>query len=246
MTAGDMTPREPRVFRVATIGGTTVDVRISFLVLAGAFVLINLDGRVPLQYALLWIPVLFVSVLVHELAHAGTIAAFGYGASSIELGGWGGETMNRRNAKPWHEVLISLAGPASSIALAYLLLWLVVSLELGSANDLLVEFLRLMILANRAWGIFNLLPIVPLDGGQIVLHGLRHMIRPVLAFTIATWVSIVLGGLLGLAAAFLWKAWFIAIVAASLVMQNWARWQEFERYRAARETPSTEEDPRPG
>lgn len=225
----------PRMFRIATIAGTTIDIRISFLVLAGAFVLINLDGQVPLKSALLWVPVLFVSVVIHELAHAGAIAAFGYGASRIELGGWGGETMNRRRAKPWQEVLISLAGPASSIVLAYTIIILARRFHLERADPLLIEFLELMIFANRAWGIFNLLPIVPLDGGQIVLHGLRQMIRPGLAFTIATWISLILGTLLGLAAAFLWQQWFVAIIAASLVMQNWARWQEFGRLRAAHE-----------
>lgn len=228
------------MFRVATIAGTTVDVRISFLVLSGLFVLINLDGRVPLQFALLWIPVLFISVLVHELAHAATIGAFGFGASRIELGGWGGETTNRRRAKPWQEVLISLAGPLSSFALAILFKLILANLALGRTSALLVEFLSLMILANQAWAIFNLVPIVPLDGGHVVLHGLRQVMRPELAFTIATWVSIVLGTALGLASAFLWRQWFIAIIAASLVMQNWAHWQQLKRIRAERQAPPSD------
>jgi len=227
-------PPAPRLFRVATIAGTTVDVRVSFLVLAGLFVLVNLDGQVPLKFALLWVPVLFVSVLAHELAHAGTIAAFGFGPSRIELGGWGGETMNRRRAKPWQEVLISLAGPLSSIALAFALQLLLRSLPLARTSAMTVEFLQMMILANQAWAIFNLIPIVPLDGGHIVLHGLRQMIRPVLAFTIATWVSIVLGIALAAAAAFLWHQLFVVIIAASLVMQNWAQWRQFQRMRAER------------
>jgi Zn-dependent protease len=220
------------MFRVGTIAGTTIDVRISFLVLAGLFVLLNLDGQVPLQFALLWIPVLFVSVLVHELAHAGSIAAFGYGPSRIELGGWGGETTNRRRAKPWQEVLISLAGPLSSIALALLLRLLLRNLPMDRTSELAIEFLQMMILANQAWAIFNLIPIVPLDGGHIVLHGLRQVMRPALAFTIATWVSIVLGVALGLAAAVLWHQLFITIIAASLVMQNWAHWKQFQQMRA--------------
>ncbi len=231
-------PPEPRRFRIATVAGTTIDVRISFIVLAGLFVLLNLDDQVPLQFALLWVPVLFVSVLIHELAHAGTIGAFGYGSSRIELGGWGGETMNRRRAKPWQEVLISLAGPASSIALAYLLLFVATRMELDRTNPLLVEFIQMMILANRAWGIFNLIPIVPLDGGQIMLHGLSQIIRPVVAFKVSTWVSIALGVGLGIAALVIWKALFVAIIAASLVMQNWARWQQFGRLRAAHEAAS--------
>jgi Zn-dependent protease len=246
MSEQQFEPPVPRTFRIATIAGTTVDVRISFLVLTGLFVFINLDGQIPLQFALLWVPVLFFSVLIHELAHAGTIAAFGYGASHIELGGWGGETTNRRRSRPWQEVLISLAGPASSIVLAILLRLLLMRLPLERTSELLVEFLRLMVVANQAWAIFNLIPIVPLDGGHIVLHGLRQVIRPARAFTIATWVSIVLGTALGLASAFLWRQWFVAIIAASLVMQNWAQWQHFQRMRAEHESAvrSGDEPPR--
>ena len=48
---------------------------------------------------------------MHELAHAGTIGAFGFGPSRIILAGLGGVTFNERRAKPWQDLLISLAGP---------------------------------------------------------------------------------------------------------------------------------------
>ncbi|MBI2212347.1 MAG: M50 family metallopeptidase [Acidobacteria bacterium] len=224
-----------RRFRVATIAGTTIDVRISFVVLAGVFVLLELDRQVPLKLALLWIPVLFVSVLIHELAHAGTIAAFGFGTSRIELGGWGGETFNRRRAAPWQEMLISLAGPASSLALAYLVIWILPSLQQAKTNTLLLAFMAMMAFANQKWGLLNLVPILPLDGGQIVLHGLRHVVRPALAFTFATWLSLVLSAVLGAAAAFLYQQWILAFIALSLVMQNWAQWKEFKKWIAGRE-----------
>ena len=236
MTADDLTPPEPRRFRILTIAGTTVDVRPSFIILVGLFVLLALDQqrpRVPLEIALLWIPVLFVSVLVHELAHAGVIALLGHGPSEIELGGWGGQTVNRRRAASWQEILISVAGPLSSFVLAAICYAALTKIPLASANIIVLAFFSRMIEANIAWGIFNIVTIVPLDGGQIHLHSLAHVFKPATAFLITTWTSIVLSLGLGLVALLFWKAYFIAIIAASLVMQNWGQWQAWRRHRAA-------------
>ncbi|MGK2858972.1 MAG: M50 family metallopeptidase [Thermoanaerobaculia bacterium] len=243
MTADGLTPQQPRVFRIFSIGGTTVDIRPSFIILAGLFVLLDLDRQVPIPQAALWIPILFFSVLIHELAHAGVIGLFGHGASRIELGGWGGQTMNRRRAASWQEILISLAGPLSSIALAQVIVVVLTQLPVESTNPLLFEFLRLMVWANRAWGIFNLVPIIPLDGGQILLHGLAHVVKPQTAFVATTWLSILLSVALGVFALIFAKAYFVAIIAASLVMQNWQHWREWQRFRAARAADSESGEP---
>lgn len=245
MTAEQPTPPEARRFRIMTIAGTTVDVRPSFIILAGLFVILDLDRQVPIERAALWIPVLFLSVLVHELAHASVIALFGHGSSEIELGGWGGQTVNRRRSASWQEILISVAGPLSSIALAQVLYVVVTRLPLESTNELLLDFLRMMVMANRAWGIFNLIPIIPLDGGQILLHGLAHVVRPAAAFVASTWISIALSLALGLSALIFWKAYFVAIIAASLVMQNWGQWQAWRRFRASHPNDSGSDDSRP-
>lgn len=249
MTAEELTPPEPRRFRLFSIGGTTVDVRPSFLILVGLFVLLALDQdrpRVPLEIALLWIPVLFSSVLVHELAHAAVIALFGHGPSEIELGGWGGQTVNRRRAASWQEILISFAGPLSSFALALACSGVLRLLPLESTNIILLAFLGQMREVNVVWGIFNLFPIFPLDGGQILLHGLAHVVKQATAFVATTWISIVLAAGLGLAALFLMKAYFVAIIAASLVMQNWGQWQAWRRFQASRADRSRTDDPGQG
>ena len=158
-------------FKIGTIGGTPIWVRPSFLILVALFVFLDLDRQVSLAHALFWVPVLLISVLVHELAHAAAIAAFGYGSSTIELGGWGGQTSNARRSRPWHEIVISVAGPVSSLVLGGLFLLAFVLFHDRMATDVFV-FVRLMLWANIAWGIFNLFPIYPLDGGQVLFNAL--------------------------------------------------------------------------
>lgn len=61
--------------------------------------------------------------------------------------------------------LVSLAGPLSNFGLAILL---VIPLKLGLTNDLSGPILLQAVLINLVLGVFNLLPIPPLDGSKIV------------------------------------------------------------------------------
>lgn len=230
-------------FKLGTISGTTIWVRPSFLILMALFVFLDLDSQVKVGHALLWVPVLLVSVLVHELAHAAAIAAFGYGSSTIELGGWGGQTTNVRRSRPWHEIVISVAGPASSLILGGLFLLVFVLAHDRMTPEVFV-FVRLMLWANIAWGIFNLFPIFPLDGGQVLFNGLSHFMENHKALGITTALSLVLALGLGLGA--LWaRMFFVAVVAASLVMQNWQTWQALRSWKEAarqRDVPRGDRD----
>lgn len=221
--------RHSQGWKLATISGTPIWIRPSFLILVALFVFLDLDSQVKAVHALLWIPVLLISVLVHELAHAGTIAAFGYGSSTIELGGWSGQTTNARQSRPGHEILISLAGPASSLALGGLFLVVFMMARQQMSPEIFI-FVRLMLWANFAWGIFNMLPIFPLDGGQVLFNTLCHFTATHKALGVTTVLSLGLAIALGLGA--LWtKMFFVAVVAASLVMQNWQTWQSLRAFR---------------
>src|SRR5207244_244201 len=100
---------------------------------------------------------LFISILVHELAHAGAIGAFGFGPSVIILGGIGGATFNQRRAAPWQDMFISAAGPAASFLLAF------AAARVPPPRDpFFQQLLPLLFQSNFVWGIFNLLPVGPL------------------------------------------------------------------------------------
>src|SRR5258706_12082209 len=105
--------------RLGTIFGTSITLDFSFLILIVFFVMTDIQAA-GMRYALLWVPVLLISILFHELAHAAMIAVLGFGSSAIILAGMGGATYNERRAKPWQDLLISAAGPASSFFLAWI------------------------------------------------------------------------------------------------------------------------------
>lgn len=217
--------------RLGSIGGTSIHVEISFLILAGLFVILDIERGLPIERALLWIPILLLSVLVHEIGHAATIAMFGFGRSAIVLGGFGGVTINQRRSVPWKEIVISLAGPGFSLLLAFLLVFGVRTFPALVRDPMLAAFIPLMIWANQVWAVFNLVPIFPLDGGQALQNLVRFFTTDRRAVAVSIVSSIVLGVLV-LVLALVSRWFFLAILAAMLLMQNYNRWQLWRGWRA--------------
>jgi len=217
------------MIHLGSIRGTTIGVDFSFLILIAFFVFSNYDANAGIQYALLWIPVVFISVLIHELAHAAMIGLFGYGPSEIVLGGMGGVTMNRRRAKPWHDVVISLAGPVSSIALAYLLVILYWRVPFLQTDRMMVALMPILVWANKAWGIFNLIPVSPLDGGHATRDLLRMFLKEPTAFTISVWIAFI-GGAAAVAYFIYGTLYLAALLIAWYVYMNYQQWQYFRNH----------------
>ena len=116
--------------------------------------------------ALLYAVLLLVSVLVHELAHAGSARAFAMSPTRIVLTLWGGHTSFDRDAPtPWASFAVSAAGPVSNLALAAALYWGLGTITLAPVAQLL---LLAVVLSNAFVGITNALPGLPLDGGRML------------------------------------------------------------------------------
>jgi Zn-dependent protease len=108
---------------------------------------------------------LLVSVLVHEAAHALVARSRGHGVDRIVADVWGGHTVyDTRGVTPMSTALIAVVGPVSNLALA-LLAWL---LQQAVTSPLPDGLLGAMVYTNLFVGLYNLLPGLPLDGGQIV------------------------------------------------------------------------------
>ena len=216
------------MIHLGSIGRTSIDVDVSFLIIMGLFVASFYNKETGLKYALLWAPVLFLSVLLHELAHAATIAAFGYGGSQIVLGGMGGVTMNKRQARPWQDMIISAAGPASSFVIAWLCALFAAKTSIATSDPMLHAFIPLLYQANIWWGIFNLIPLNPLDGGHIVLNFFLMFLKRGLAFTIAVWIGMIAGVgivVLGIRVGF----YLIALLIAWYVFINFQQWKQYRK-----------------
>lgn len=107
---------------------------------------------------------LYLTVLVHELAHAIVARRTGHHVIAITLGVLGGATLYDAEAhpNPKHELRVALAGPLSSIALGLLLQ--VAAPGDSSAVGVVASALGFM---NVLLGVLNLLPASPLDGGHV-------------------------------------------------------------------------------
>lgn len=121
----------------------------------------------------LWVGIIFVSVLVHEFGHALTAMLFGQ-KTSIQLVALGGVTSyDGPKLRLWQQFLIVLNGPLFGFGLFLLATW---ALHYDwSAYPVALGVLRATQIANLFWSVVNLFPVLPLDGGQllrIVLEGI--------------------------------------------------------------------------
>ena len=112
---------------------------------------------------------LFVSVLVHELAHATMARAEGLGTGNITLYMFGGlASLNGQPAQPSSEFKIAVVGPAASFLIGLLFFaadWL---LLYGKPYRAIGQVLRHLGLVNWLLASFNILPGLPLDGGRVL------------------------------------------------------------------------------
>ena len=211
-----------------SIRGTSIDVDFNFIFLLLFFVVLNYNPNQGIQYALIWIPILFLSVLIHELAHAGMIGILGFGSSHVVLTGMGGVTINQRRAKPWQDLLISLAGPFSSFGLALLSLWIYRNVEIAQTDRMLVVLMPLLVFANLFWGVFNLIPVPPLDGGHATREFFRMFLSEKTAFVVSIWIAMIVGAAVVVAAIKL-GYYFVALYIAFFVYLAFQRWQDFKQ-----------------
>jgi Zn-dependent protease len=120
----------------------------------------------PLLTLAIWVGVVFVSILVHELGHG--FAYRWYGADGrLWLYWFGGLAVSsNRPARPWPSIVISLAGPAAGFLLAGFVYGSNLAANWRDNNPHAHELYWQMMWVNIAWGVVNLLPVLPLDGGQ--------------------------------------------------------------------------------
>ncbi|MCU1346987.1 MAG: putative zinc metalloprotease [Acidobacteria bacterium] len=214
------------MIHLGSIGGTSIDIDFSFLFLVAFFVVTRMSPDTPVAYALMWAPIVFLSVLIHEMAHAAAIAALGHGSSRIVLNGWGGVTYNDRKWKPWQNVIISIAGPLASFAIAFGMVWVSSHVAVAQTDLMLRAMVPALLFANIFWGFFNLLPVPPLDGGHAVRAFFRSFLKEKPAFVISIWIAIIGGGVAVIFGLYT-RQFFLALFVAFFVWRAIQQWQEF-------------------
>ncbi len=201
---------------------------------------------------LTWMVAVLLSILVHELGHAGVMRAYGL-QPWITLYGMGGLTSydpsrssGSKGTDTLGQILISLAGPAAGFLLAAVLAAGLLLAErggyagyllfanpfrlrpyvIGLANLRLGQFLNDLFFICTLWGLVNLLPIYPLDGGHISREILlrffgRRGIR------LSLMLSIVVAGLMAVYGIVKWHDWFLALLFGYFAYSSYATLQAY-------------------
>ncbi len=150
--------------------GIPVRINFTFFITAA---LIGFLSSGSLMGTLIWIAIVFVSIMVHEYGHALTSRAFGQ-SPRIELVAFGGLTIpSGPKLALWKEFIVVFCGPLFGFFL--FVLAQVIFMTGFFTNGLIVYALRVTALVNLFWTAVNLLPVMPLDGGQllrIILEGM--------------------------------------------------------------------------
>ena len=117
-----------------------------------------------------WLVVVFISVLFHELGHALVGRRFGL-SPQITLYSMGGLTSwtEVTEISPAKNLAISLAGPAAGFLLGGICFVAGPAVLTAVPSELFTVAYHDLIWVNIGWGIFNLLPILPLDGGHVLV-----------------------------------------------------------------------------
>jgi Zn-dependent protease len=197
-----------------------VKVRWTFFLVT---VLLGLRTR-SVEGVLTWIVVAFFAILLHECGHA-LAARFYRQSPQIELHAMGGVTRwDWVDHLRWTQrVAITLAGPAAGFMLGGLILAFDRLWPIGIPDWLWLARYQFL-WATVAWGAFNLLPLMPLDGGQAMAELLEHRMGRDPGRRLARQVSIGTG-VAGLAAGLLLGESWVGLLCAIFAFDNYQRMQ---------------------
>lgn len=180
--------------RIGSIMGIPVKVHVTFLLL---LLLIYFAGTSIIGAGglngVIFVVLVFASVVFHELSHAAVARHYGIKVSDITLLPIGGVARMESPAQnPVQEIFIAAAGPIASLFLAFCL-WFAADLfgVTVTLGDLSIRggLLAQLTVVNLVLAAFNLLPAFPMDGGRILRGVLGLYLKPFTATRIAVGIG---------------------------------------------------------
>ncbi|SEV95995.1 Zn-dependent protease (includes SpoIVFB) [Cognatiyoonia koreensis] len=185
--------------------GVRIDIGQSIIFLIGLILFLNLGSS--LVNGAIFVTMLFVSILLHELGHAWGCKVQGIPVQRILMHGGGGLCFPGRTGTPREQELIVIMGPLVNLALwamSGVLQYLVLRYALANPGSpqgdvvmfQIINYVGLFGWLNLLLFVFNLIPVQPLDGGKMFHLLMLRLTNPRKAVQIT--------GAVGLAAAVLW------------------------------------------
>lgn len=233
---GTQGSHEPVGLRLGAPFGIPITVEPGFFLFMVLIVLIRSGaGPIDIPQTGLFCFIIFFSLLAHELGHALMARMLDCDSIRISLIFFGGyatysTTYNRRrndgmivrsNVPASRRFLISVAGPAVTFGLALLAFVLISigSVQSVGPEDAMMFVLGNVLILNIIWGIFNILPVYPMDGGQALFHGLSIGMTENQAMRIVAPLSMIVCVAAGFFA-IKWGYFFAAIFLAQFFFLN--------------------------
>lgn len=226
--------------------GFPVRVHPWFWIIALLFGIAGRDRADPVE-TLIWVAVVFVSILVHELGHAFVQRRYG-GRPRIVLYAMGGLAIcDDCDRGPGAQVFISLAGPLAGFAFAALTLavirlaghdivfggfrgWIGYLIPAWEPFDAPAtnELVWNLLFVNIIWGLINLLPIYPLDGGRVARE-LMTLRRPRQGMINSLWLSAIAAAAVAAGALFALGSLFLPLFFGYLAYSSYQTLRAYEQ-----------------
>ena len=218
-----MTPTHKGSFRIFSFAGIGVFVHWSWFLVA----VYSVQFRTHQYSSMLWNAFeylsLFLIVLIHEFGHQLACRQVGGQTHDIVLWPLGGVAYVSPPQRPGAQLWSIAAGPLVNVVLAPLLgglVWLSAQFGWADAHPDFHELIKVVFIINIGLLIFNLLPIYPLDGGQILRSVLWFIVGRANSLMIVAMIGFV--GVAALVALALWlQSIWTGIIAVFMLMSCW-------------------------
>ncbi|MEI6085683.1 MAG: M50 family metallopeptidase [Verrucomicrobiota bacterium] len=213
-----MLPTRQGAFRLFQFAGIEVFLHWSWFLVA----VISIQTRSETYSSFVWNGLeylaLFVIVTMHEFGHALACRSVGGRANQIVLWPLGGVAYVDPPARPGAQLWSIAAGPLVNVVLLPVLYTLTILTRQTPGN--IHEFILSIYITNLVLLVFNLLPVYPLDGGQILRSLLWFVIGPLKSLTVAAIIGFI--GVAGFLALAIWmrSVWF-GIMTGFIGLQCW-------------------------
>ena len=213
------------VIRLFRFAGIEVFLHFSWFLVAAIYISGYIRRyELPVWGVLEYISV-FVIVLIHEFGHALACRQVGGIANRIVLWPLGGIAFVDPPRRPGAYLWSIAAGPLVNVILLPVLAFVSMMAQASLPGSDVAVFFRDLNFINAVLLGFNLLPIFPLDGGQIVRGLLWFPFGEIRSLQISSVIGLVGGAILGIVGLMAGSVWW-AVLAFFLLSRAWYGWQQ--------------------